>query len=184
MKRRWSKQDLNNCLYEPRATYVFQDCIRLRSILASASATLTRPYIHAYTYTTHRRTHTTYVRRKAWFPAKTSSFNLLAHGSVLVWTRFFRASESNEQYVCVLHTYLWYLSMLQLVNVGPAWIVVVASQKFVSMKSCLDGNRYRFSYELYYIAKYIHKNMSSRELVISKSTRKLDKRDSRRIETV
>lgn len=38
--------------------------------------------------------------------------------------------------------------------------------------------------------KYIHEDMnvarvsSSRELVISKSTRKLDKRDSRRIETV
>lgn len=55
----------------------------------------------------HTDTDTTDVRRKAWFPAKTSSFNLLAHGSVLVWTRFFRASESNEQYVCtcyIVHT--------------------------------------------------------------------------------
>lgn len=74
---------------------------------------------------------------------------------------------------------------------GPAWIVVVASEKIVWTKSCLDGNhQYQFSFELYYIAKYIRKNMnfaqvsSSRELVISKSTRKLDKRDSRRIETV
>lgn len=91
------------------------------------------------------------------------------------------ANPTSNTYVCYIHT----RGTCQCCSwLGPAWIVVVASQKFVSMKSCLDGNRYRFSYELYYIAKYIHKNMSSRELVISKSTRKLDKRDSRRIEIV
>lgn len=35
----------------------------------------------------------------------------------------------------------------------PAWVVVVANQKFVTMKRCLDGHRYQFSYELYYIYK-------------------------------
>lgn len=117
MKRReWSKQDLNNCLYEPRATYVFQDCIRLRSILASALLQRWQDRTYMHTRTQHIGTDTTYVRRKAWFPAKTSSFNLLAHGSVLVWTRFFRPSESNEQYLCVLHYIL-----VVLVSVAVGW---------------------------------------------------------------
>lgn len=75
-------------------------------------------------------TDTTYVRRKAWFPAKTSSFNLLAHGSVLVWTRFFRPSESNEQYLCVLHYIL-----VVFVSVAVGWVLRGSSSLLVKKLS-------------------------------------------------
>lgn len=75
-------------------------------------------------------TDTTYVWRKAWFPAKTSSFNLLAHGSVLVWTRFFRPSESNEQYLCVLHYIL-----VVFVSVAVGWVLRGSSSLLVKKLS-------------------------------------------------
>lgn len=153
----------------------------------------------------HRRkgTDTTYVRRKAWFPAKTSFLNLLAHGSVLVWTRFFQASESNEQYVsvCTCKCCSWLDPALLLVkNLSRRSHVLMAKQyrwndtdktvlTYEGAWLFREPHRYLLRIILHNI-KYIHRNMNfaqvswSRELVISKSTRKLDKGDSRRIETV